>query len=401
MPKRKLNDRLIRSLSTEKVQEDFWDTSTSGLGLRVSSKGIKTFFCRYSVGRKQRRFNLGRYPGTSLSEARIAFRKLQNEVIQGVDPQAEKEVSRTAKTVSELLEIYCKDKSKKLAPRTIYDYRGIFRRELEKPIGSIRARDLRKSDVVPVLRKLGEKYPTQCQHAQAILRAILNYGVQLDILPHNPIQQLPPFGKIGMGERVFSGNEIRAYLNATKSLPMVESSYFQLLLLYGVRPGELAKWRWDWIESDRITIPKEYQKNRKQLILPLIPFSSKLIFELRQITRPTGWLFPSPDKTNHRKSFKKFRWKIADIMSEELGEVEDWNLRDIRRTTETHLRELGVNSDTVANLLNHNTSLLQRTYDKSINLAAKKEALASYEIFLKGLRSVEKNEITTFEQGIP
>lgn len=48
------------------------------------------------------------------------------------------------------------------------------------------------------------------------------------------------------------------------------------------------------------------------------------------------------------------------------------------------MRELGISSDTVANLLNHNTSLLQRTYDKSINLSSKKEALVSYEAYLNG-----------------
>jgi len=340
MPKKKFNDKLIRSLQTEKSQEDFWDSSTPGLGLRVTSKGVKTFFTRYRIGRTQRRSNIGRYPGMSLSDARISLRKLQNDVVQGNDPQAEKSNNRTAKTVSELLDIYCQDKGKKLAKRTIYDYKGIFRRELEKPIGSIRAKDLQKSDVIPVLRKLADKYPTQCQHAQAVLRAVLNYGVQLDHLPHNPIQQLPAFGRIGIGERVLSEDELGAYLQTIEKLPLVENCYFYLLLLYGVRPGELAKWRWEWLESDKITIPNEYQKNRKKLVLPLVPSVSQKIFELRQVTRSTGWLFPNPDKDNYRKSFKRHKTRLASLMEQKLGKTEVWNLRDIRRTTETQLRVL-------------------------------------------------------------
>ena len=65
------------------------------------------------------------------------------------------------------------------------------------------------------------------------------------------------------------------------------------------------------------------------------------------------------------------------------------------------MRELGISSDTVANLLNHNTSLLQRTYDKSINLAAKKEALVSYEAYLSGLISGDMAQEKMSRQGIP
>ena len=80
MARAKLSDRSIRALKADKTQEDFWDTLTPGLGLRINSSGKKTFFCRYRLGKSQRRMVLGDFPDLGLAEARKKYRAIQNRV---------------------------------------------------------------------------------------------------------------------------------------------------------------------------------------------------------------------------------------------------------------------------------------------------------------------------------
>ena len=207
----------------------------------------------------------------------------------------------------------------------------------------------------------------------------------LDLLEFNPLFRLPLFGASRIGERHFAPEEVSIYLRALATLPPVEENYFFLLLLYGSRPGELSRWQWRWIISDRILIPGEYQKNGRPLVLPITPEAGKRLSALRLLTGESLWLFPNPAGTGPRQAFCKNKARIETKMN--LGEP--WTLRDVRRTTETLLRELKTPAEVVSQILNHNTSQLRKIYDKSVNLAEKQKALLRLEKYLSRLSSGE------------
>lgn len=60
-------------------------------------------------------------------------------------------------------------------------------------------------------------------------------------------------------------------------------------------------------------------------------------------------VFPNVQGTAARLSFRKHKLRLAKTMAL----TESWTLRDIRRTTETLLRELKTPSEIVAQILNH------------------------------------------------
>ncbi|MCH7992026.1 MAG: DUF4102 domain-containing protein, partial [Gemmatimonadetes bacterium] len=63
MPRKKLTDRSLRNLSTEKTLEEYWDTSFPGsFGVRVMKSGRKTFVLMYRAGGRRRKLKLGTYP---------------------------------------------------------------------------------------------------------------------------------------------------------------------------------------------------------------------------------------------------------------------------------------------------------------------------------------------------
>ena len=88
MARRKLTDRSIRNLKTEKAQEDFYDKgfSDGSFAVRVTTSGRKSFVLFYRANGRKRRMTLGTYPAVSLAEARKKARDVLNEVFKGHDP---------------------------------------------------------------------------------------------------------------------------------------------------------------------------------------------------------------------------------------------------------------------------------------------------------------------------
>jgi Arm domain-containing DNA-binding protein len=107
--------RCIRtSDSTRDDRVDYFDPSQPGFGLRVTSTGVKSWIYMYRVGRRLRRWALGRYPALSLADARkrakIAGADLLKE--SPVDPAAGKVEARGALTIGELALDYLEQHAK-------------------------------------------------------------------------------------------------------------------------------------------------------------------------------------------------------------------------------------------------------------------------------------------------
>ena len=66
---KRLTDSRVRSLKPNTARYEVWDTEP-GFGLRIAPTGRKSFVYLYRFEGKARRFTLGSYPRTSLSDAR-------------------------------------------------------------------------------------------------------------------------------------------------------------------------------------------------------------------------------------------------------------------------------------------------------------------------------------------
>ena len=91
MPTIKFDHHQLESLGPEQKSIEYFDVITSGLGMRVSVKGTKSFFYRYRFHGKNKRYNIGSFPGISLKLARQRALELKVSVSNGVDPQLVKE----------------------------------------------------------------------------------------------------------------------------------------------------------------------------------------------------------------------------------------------------------------------------------------------------------------------
>ena len=102
-----LTARTVERLKPGPRQRDVWDSVVSGLGLRISPNGTKSWTVRYRLGRRLRRWTIGTYPAASFADARARARNALRDLSQdGLDPALGTRARRDAETVGEFAEIY-------------------------------------------------------------------------------------------------------------------------------------------------------------------------------------------------------------------------------------------------------------------------------------------------------
>lgn len=77
-----------------------------GLGVWVTSKGVKTFIVYRKVEGKPQRTTLGRYPATKIAQARKKAEQINGQIADEKNPNAEQRRARAEPTLGELYARY-------------------------------------------------------------------------------------------------------------------------------------------------------------------------------------------------------------------------------------------------------------------------------------------------------
>lgn len=387
-------DRTVRSLRTEEVREDFVDTNFAHgeFGIRVSCNGAKRFFLRYRVNGKRRRLILGQYPGLSLSDAREKAVQYLAQIIEGADPQREKCERKAADSVGGIFELYIRHKAGQIAQSTLRDFRSMYRREVEPAIGDMKAVDVKKRDIIAILNRIAHERGkgVMSNRVRELINAMFNYAVAQDLIEYNPATGVKKAGQERPGERYLSRDEIRLYWAHTEEEPPDERAFFRLLLLLALRPGEVMKLKWEYLDGRVLTLPAEIVKNNRRHELYICDLAQDELSMLSPAYREAEYLFPGHLKGTHRTSFREGHLRLLLAMNDgkmkrENWHVPLWTLRDIRRTCETQMRRVISDGEAVSRVLNHDVSAIRKHYDKNTYFDKKKLALLKWEAWLKSV----------------
>ena len=106
MPQLKLTEIGIQAIKPPPAgQVDYFDKHRASFGLRVSSKGAKSFFVMTRVHGKLIRVTLGRHPSLSLKDARAKAGEVIEIAASGTDPrEAEHRKARENEAASNTFE---------------------------------------------------------------------------------------------------------------------------------------------------------------------------------------------------------------------------------------------------------------------------------------------------------
>ena len=333
MPKLALNDLKLRSISPqEKGQQDYWDTSLPGFGVRVSQGGSKTFMLNIDNARR----SIGRFGIITLSEARgEAKRILAERTLGRVRPQA--------MTYPQARDLFLQEK---LETRRASTHKSLKRLLTVHFPFKGKLSELTHSEVLRRLNAI--KAPSEKNHAIAAAKVFFTWCVKHRYLTDNPTLGMSLTSRPSRA-RVLSDDEIKSVWEASNDLELPQSfrTIVKLLICTGQRRGEITGLRPEYFSQSEctITLPASLTKNGREHMFPVGSLASSLLTSCRL---ESGLYFPARGKNSPFNG-----WSKTKVLLDEISGVSGWTLHDLRRTFATRLAEVGTPIHVVEKLLNH------------------------------------------------
>ena len=330
MSRVRLTDTIVKTASCAPGQDrrEWWDAISTGLVLRVTENGVKTWYAifRSPVTNKQTKLRLGDVKltdasnGLTLAQARSENIAVQNDVSAGRDPRIEREkaqalerarleaerAERSQATFKALTDEYVTEKQG-LRPGTIKSYKSALDHEILPALGNKLAREITALDfevIVERVTKRGKK--ARARTVKTALGSIWGWarrtakwralGVTRDLVAEiNP--ELTTKGE--PRKRKLTDDELRELWGAVdaSNLGLPTKIAFKLTILLGERSTELIHAPWSEIadldsDNPRWALPAQRNKGKADKVLPLPPMVATLLRELRAHTGKTPWLIP-------------------------------------------------------------------------------------------------------------
>lgn len=253
--------------------------------------GTKTFMSAYRDGDKSKPLNLGRYTEgedqVGLADVRQKLLEFKKQIKAGNKPGGG---SNVPKTCAELAEVFYTGRIEKTRTRPDV-VRNALDNDITPVIGGKKLATIRTPTLAHLIVGVVERpAPTHAGKVLAIVKQMFSFAEGRGYIDRNPATSLKreDLGVVdSIRERALDCDEEgdaqpelaeivelwRALDNAPRLSPQIRNG-LKILLLTGVRSGELRLARWEHIDFNKGTwfIPKGNTKNAKAWTVPLVPF---------------------------------------------------------------------------------------------------------------------------------
>jgi integrase len=356
----RLTDRRIAALKADPTRRyAVADGVVPGLSIRVTPSGHKTWTLSYRVGRRARRWTLGRHPGILVEHARRKAWRALGALSDGVDPAETKRAQRTAPTMRELVAAYLAHAKSQHKRSWGQDEQRLQRTVL--PAWQHRAvGDVTRRDVQALLAPIVERGAlVEANRVHAVVHTLLAFGVRESFCPFNAaanISKQPEQSR----ERVLTDDEVRALWAACEAcidgtataIPPQIARGLQVQLLTAQRPGEVFTMRRADVdlETNVWTIPASVAKNGVTHRVPLVPEAVTILrAAIADGPADNTWVFAGVGIASVAERAVK---AMPDLRR--AGAITfDAHRHDLRRTAATGMAAAGVSRETIARVLNH------------------------------------------------
>ena len=343
----------------------YYDTKTSGLQLRVSATGVKTFsvYRRLKAGEPER-VTLGRFPAMTVEQAQKLAADVNAEIQAGANPAEAKRALREEPTLAEFFtEFGDRHGNKKLSWR---DDQQRFRDYLLPVLGKRKLSIITKPMLTRVLsdaERDGKSVGTVRQ-IRALMSILFSKAVDWGYLTASPAVDLKVSGKSITRDRFLQPDELARFFEAVVAEPSETIRDLILLaLLTGARRSNVCAMHWREIDLKAGVWKIKRTKNGEPQTVTLCP-EAIAILEMRKESTADGFVFPGSGKTGHitepRKGFERVleRAGIPHGRDVENGMV----LHDLRRTLGSWQARTGASLAIIGKSLNHKSQQATAIY---------------------------------------
>jgi integrase len=329
-----------------------FDDELPGFGLRRGSRWIY----QYSVGAKQRRFTIGRFPALDAVKARELAADLHAKVRLGGDPQGAKDAARTQaeETFEACLRKYLPWQKRQVRASTYGENERHLLRNLA-PLHGLRIDTVDRRSIAAQLTRLTIDIGSrQANATRASLAKFLDWCLREGLVESNQAL-LTNKNAENRRDRVLNDAEL---VEVWRALPNNDfGTIVKILILTGQRKSEIADLVWQEIDFDRgvINLPARRVKNGRDHTVPLpSPVTAMLKAQPRRHDR--DFVFGIGERGFSGWSKLKLVLDEAIATARKKAKAKPmpaWIIHDLRRSAATGMAELSVQPHVVEAILNH------------------------------------------------
>jgi integrase len=400
----KTSDATIKALLNTGIES--FTRIERNLYFRISAQGTGSWVYQYKIHNKPKRMTLGTYgkrpDKLPLSDARDELAKARALVNQGTDPLAEKKRTKQSKynTVDDLALDWLDNVTSRLEHPNIPV--RIYQQEIKPKLGGISLSDVTGLDIRSVLKFVKERKktirPTIVNDTLTYLKQLFDHGVTLGLIHHNPAMAFKTKhagGSEKSRDRALSLDELKIVFQVMREhdAHFTRENYLAvaLLVVLGVRKGELIALKWDELNEDKTIwqLTEERAKNSVAIDIPIPQQAQIWLNELKLRANDSPYVFPSRRKSKRRgyisddtlnhaltNLFGKKTGKLKSSTGDVLGDagIEYFVIHDLRRTARTLMSKNKVRSEVAEKCINHVKKGVEGIYNRDAFFEERAEA---------------------------
>ncbi|CAM6329089.1 tyrosine-type recombinase/integrase [Enterobacter hormaechei] len=376
--------------SAQPRDKEYVMSDGAGLVVLVKPGGAKLWRYRYSLNGKKQKLSLGSYPEITLAQARVRAADARAKVAQGISPVTERREKREARKVTNSFEGVCLEwqNTRKATWSEVYanDTKRLFERNVFPVLGKRPIGEIEPLELLELLRKiedrganeLATKVRRRCGevYAYAIVTGRAKYNPARDLATAMQRFQRGHYASLDASELP----DFLAALDTTNGNIMVNLAV-RLLMLTGLRPGELRKGEWREVDFDNALweIPAERMKARRPHIVPLSSQAIELLRSVHAVSGNYTFMFPGRNDATRPMSDMAMNQLIKRC-----GYGDKLTGHGFRHTMSTILHEKGFNSAWIELQLAHaDKNTIRGTYNRAQYLDRRREMMQWYADYIE------------------
>ncbi|GAB3377612.1 tyrosine-type recombinase/integrase [Azotobacter armeniacus] len=380
-----LSDSAIR---TAKPREKLYRLAdANGLCLEVTPTGSKLWRYRYRFNGNAKMLALGVYPAVTLQKARQLRDAARQLLAEGKDPSAERKAEQEAQQSDGLtFEALAREWHAYRAPRwaksTADKTAAYLESDLLPALGNRPVKAITRPELAELLRKIEDwGAHNVAKKARQWLSQIFRFGLAKGRVDANPATDLDVVAAHAPATR---HHPHVAFAELPELLGRIEGANIniltrhaiRLLVLTGVRPGELraAPWAEFDLEAAAWTIPKERMKARRPHVVPLPRQAVAILRQLQEITRAYELVFAGRNNSARPMTENTVNKALADA-----GYKGRQTGHGFRHLLSTELNSRGYNRDWIERQLAHgDQDEMHDTYNHTTYLEQRRDMMQAW-----------------------
>jgi len=331
------------------------DTKQPGLAAELRGAGVLTFYLYKWLDGRPQKIRLGRFPETTIDQARQQTIKYLGEYANGHNPAAERRRARVEHVLGDLFNHWIESHAK-LHRRSWPKDKARFDRYCST-LRTRRLSSISRMELQQFHAKLGRTSgPIMANRVLQLLSAVFNKAADIGYQGPNPCEKIKRFQEQER-DRFLQPDELPAFWASLSHESQINQDFFLIVLLTGARRGNVQGMRWEDVNLTRAIWRIPHTKNDKPVFVHLPAKVVEILHRRHEENGSSEWVFPSYGETGHINK-PTAAWKRIITRAG----LDDLRIHDLRRTLGSWLAIGGASLPVVGKALGHTSTASTKIY---------------------------------------